>query len=166
MVLEKIVGSQWLIYAVLIIFFLWLTYLTWRIQQTVNSRRRLNAALARDQDIQSVISKILTDIDNLNLQQEKARGFINNNRSLLSKIGRYTAVIRYDAFADVGGKLSFSAALLNEAGDGVIITSIIGRNENRVYAKPVKERTSSYQLSEEEKRAIKAALNREKVKKA
>lgn len=163
--LDKTVDSQWIIYAVLTIFFLWLSYLSFRFRQTVSSRRLLDDALKEDKDVQLVISNMLKKIDELNLQQKKAGELIKSHRYLLSKIGRFTSLVRYDAFADVGGKLSFSTAILNEAGDGVVITSIIGRNENRVYAKPVKDRASAYPLSEEEKRAIEAALNRENVNK-
>jgi hypothetical protein len=68
------------------------------------------------------------------------------------------ALIRYDAFEDVGGRLSFSCALLDERGDGVVMTSINGRQDTRVYAKPVHRGTSDHNLSEEEVEAIREAL--------
>jgi hypothetical protein len=54
--------------------------------------------------------------------------------------------------------LSFSCALLDEHGTGVVLTSINGRQETRVYAKPVTERSSSYNLSTEEAEAIRQAM--------
>jgi uncharacterized protein YlxW (UPF0749 family) len=69
------------------------------------------------------------------------------------------AVHRYDAFEDMGGKLSFSAALLNAHGDGVVISSINGRQEARSYAKPVAHGRSVYNLSPEEQEAIRQAMN-------
>jgi hypothetical protein len=71
---------------------------------------------------------------------------------------RRVALLRYDAFEDVGGRLSFSCAMLDEQGTGVVITSINGRQETRVYAKPVTARTSSYNLSTEEEEAIRQAM--------
>ena len=68
------------------------------------------------------------------------------------------ALLRYDAFEDVGGRLSFSCALLDDHGTGVVLTSINGRQETRVYAKPVTEGASSYNLSAEESEAIRQAL--------
>jgi hypothetical protein len=68
------------------------------------------------------------------------------------------SLMRYDAFDDVGGRLSFSCALLNERGDGVVVTSINGRQDTRVYAKPVQHGTSSHNLSDEERQAIRDAL--------
>ncbi len=69
------------------------------------------------------------------------------------------AVVRFDAFEDMGGKLSYSAALLDENGDGVIFTSIYGRNENRTYAKAVLRGRSSHVLSREEEEALRRALS-------
>jgi Protein of unknown function (DUF4446) len=71
---------------------------------------------------------------------------------------RRVALLRYDAFEDVGGRLSFSCAMLDEHGTGVVITSINGRQETRVYAKPVTARASSYNLSAEEEEAIRQAM--------
>ena len=67
-------------------------------------------------------------------------------------------LVRYDAFEDVGGRLSFSCAMLNDEGDGVVMTSINGRQDTRVYAKPVSNGRSTYNLSVEEEEAIRQAL--------
>ena len=67
---------------------------------------------------------------------------------------RHVAVVRYDAFRDMGGRMSFSAALLDDAGDGLVISAIHGRTETRSYAKGVKGGTSDQQLSPEERQAI------------
>ena len=71
---------------------------------------------------------------------------------------RNVALVRYDAFEDVGGRLSFSCALLDDLGSGVVLTSINGRQETRVYAKSVTESRSTYNLSSEEEEAIRQAL--------
>ncbi len=67
---------------------------------------------------------------------------------------RHVAVIRYDAFADTGGQLSWSLALLDDSGSGVVLSSIQGRNDSRSYAKNVAGWTSEAQLSPEESDAI------------
>lgn len=67
---------------------------------------------------------------------------------------RHVAVVRYDAFDDLAGRLSFSAALLDDAGDGVVLTSINGRSETRSYAKGVSGGRSTHPLSPEEKEAL------------
>jgi uncharacterized protein DUF4446 len=93
-------------------------------------------------------------------------------RGKLNLVGRETAQLRqrvsglvgtvgltrYDAFPDVGGQLSYSAAFLDEAGDGVVLTAINGRSETRSYAKPVRAGRSDHNLSEEERAAIATAM--------
>ena len=71
---------------------------------------------------------------------------------------QHVGVVRFDAFEDMGGRLSFSAALLDDHGDGVVITSINGRQDTRCYAKHVQNGTSIHNLSEEEEQAIREAL--------
>jgi hypothetical protein len=68
-------------------------------------------------------------------------------------------MVRYDAFEDMGGRLSFSAALLDDHGDGVVITSINGRTETRTYAKPIVNLDSEHNLSDEERAAIEGAVS-------
>jgi hypothetical protein len=68
------------------------------------------------------------------------------------------SLLRYDAFEDVGGRLSFSCAMLDQHGTGVVLTSINGRQETRVYAKPIAEGTSTHNLSLEETEAIRQAM--------
>jgi hypothetical protein len=66
-------------------------------------------------------------------------------------------VVRYDAFGDMGGRLSFSAALLDDSGDGLVISSINGRSETRTYAKSLVGLQSDHTLSPEEQEAIETA---------
>jgi uncharacterized protein DUF4446 len=72
---------------------------------------------------------------------------------------RHVGLVRFDAFEDMGGRLSFSAALLDGHGDGVVITSINGRQDTRCYAKQVRAGTSTHNLSDEESQAIREALS-------
>ena len=67
---------------------------------------------------------------------------------------RHLSVVRYDAFGDVGGHLSWSVALLDDAGHGVVLTSIHGRSEARTYAKSITGWACEQQLSPEEDEAI------------
>jgi hypothetical protein len=78
-------------------------------------------------------------------------------RDDVSSALRHLAVVRYDAFGDMGGHLSWSLALLDDHGDGVVVTSIHGRSDARTYAKNVSDWTSNQQLSPEEGQAIDVA---------
>lgn len=70
---------------------------------------------------------------------------------------RHVAVVRYDAFGDMGGRLSFSAALLDDSGAGVVLSSIHARGESRTYAKGLVDGTSDVTLTPEEQQALAAA---------
>jgi hypothetical protein len=83
------------------------------------------------------------------LRQEVAALKLESSAAL-----RHVAVVRYDAFTDTGGQLSWSMALLDDSGSGVVLTAIQGRNESRTYAKSIASWTSETQLSPEEQDAI------------
>ena len=70
---------------------------------------------------------------------------------------RDLAIVRYDALNEMSGQLSFSIALLNASGDGVVISSINGRSETRTYAKVVLGGIGAQELSPEEEQAVRSA---------
>ena len=78
-------------------------------------------------------------------------------RADLGQALRHVAVVRYDAFGDMGGRLSFSTAIVDDSGDGVVISSIHARGESRTYAKGVVGGTSDATLTPEEQQALSAA---------
>jgi hypothetical protein len=78
-------------------------------------------------------------------------------RADLGQALRHVAVVRYDAFGDMGGRLSFSAAIIDDGGDGVVISSIHARGESRTYAKGVVGGTADATLTPEEQQALAAA---------
>lgn len=85
--------------------------------------------------------------------------------ALLGRSARNLGLVRYDAFEEMGGRLSFSAALLNDHGTGIVFSSINARTESRVYAKEIRSGTSDHTLSPEEQQAISEALGaRRKVR--
>jgi len=70
---------------------------------------------------------------------------------------RHLGIVRYDAYGDVGGRLSWSVALLDDGGNGVVLTAIHGRSEARSYAKGVTAWRSDQPMSPEEEEAVAAA---------
>jgi hypothetical protein len=70
---------------------------------------------------------------------------------------RHLAVVRFNATQDMGGQFSFSAALLDDGANGIVITSIQAHNQGRVYAKSIIEGGSDQKLTPEELQAINAA---------
>jgi len=68
-------------------------------------------------------------------------------------------IVRFNPFRDAGGDQSFCIALLDEAHNGVVISSLYARDGVRIYGKPVQTGTSSYTLSKEEQEAIERAIS-------
>jgi hypothetical protein len=128
--------------------------------------RRLRRALAvldgphGAEGVLDVLNRGTAEIRELRTELTHAKGELDVARQELADALRHVAVVRYDAFGDMGGRMSFTAALLDDSGDGLVITSINGRTESRAYAKGVKEGTSDQSLSPEETEAIALALGR------
>ena len=77
----------------------------------------------------------------------------SNLASCIQKIG----LVRYNAFSNVGSDLSFAIALLDQNDNGVVFNGLYGSDSSNIYAKPIKNGESQYQLSSEEKYAIEIA---------
>ncbi|MDO5739280.1 MAG: DUF4446 family protein [Ornithinimicrobium sp.] len=78
-------------------------------------------------------------------------------RGDLSQALRHVAVVRFDAFGDMGGRMSFSAAIVDDDGDGLVISSIHARGESRTYAKGIVGGDAEVVLTPEERAALDAA---------
>lgn len=70
----------------------------------------------------------------------------------------YTSLVRYDAYGEMSGQQSSSYALLDSRRSGVVISSILHREQARVYVKRVRNGESELELSPEEREAIDAAF--------
>lgn len=70
---------------------------------------------------------------------------------------RHVALVRYDAFADVGGRLSYSLALLDDTRSGLVLTTLAGKSDVRTYARTISAGAADGTLTAEEQQAIEAA---------
>jgi Protein of unknown function (DUF4446) len=70
----------------------------------------------------------------------------------------YTSLVRYDAWGEMSGQQSSTMALLDSRRTGVVVSSILHRDQARVYVKQVREGESELELSPEEQEAIEAAM--------
>ena len=102
-------------------------------------------------------------IENMNMsikELEKFRidleGYLTTVEKRLKKSVQAVHTVRFNPFKGngSGGNQSFATAFLNEEGNGVIISSLYSREHVSIYSKPIKNWTSEYELSEEEKQAV------------
>lgn len=114
-----------------------LATIAWRDARAVRRRRAASDALPADVDV--LRDEVQT------LRQDSAETF------------RHMSAVRYDAFGDMGGHMSWSLALLDDGGNGIIITSIHGRSDSRTYVKNIADWSCDQQLSPEESEAVEHA---------
>ncbi|HWA31920.1 MAG TPA: DUF4446 family protein [Candidatus Paceibacterota bacterium] len=108
-------------------------------------------------DLEDIITSLSEDTRKL----ESARNEIQKELSLvngkLKKSIRGVETVRFNPFPDQGGNQSFALGFVNEDGDGVVVSSLYSRERTSVFAKPVKGGRSEYELTSEEKEALKKA---------
>lgn len=95
---------------------------------------------------------------------ELMKGTVENHETRLAdceiaieSAKRHVGMVKYDAFDDVAGKQSFSLALFDDRGNGVVLTTLMGRVDSRTYCKSLRAGKCASQLTPEEKKAIKLA---------
>lgn len=110
-------------------------------------------------NLEEGMHRILKQLEEVKKGQSDQQFLMNRLAQRVASQCGNVAMIRYNAFGETGSDLSFSIAILDDAQNGVVITSIFGREESRVYAKPLTAGTSPYPLSEEELTAIRKAMN-------
>ena len=93
-------------------------------------------------------------------ERAEITGTVRSMQRSVDTVLRRLALVRYDAFDDLGGRLSFSLAITDEAGNGVLLTSIASNSDTRLYAKSLVAGVGEHTLSPEEQQAVKAALAR------
>ncbi len=127
-------------------------------QRDVRHAYRIFAGGSRE-DVLSLLQRHLDEVAGLRRDVSALRARSDQLRGLMAGCVSRVATLRYDAFDDMGGRLSYSTALLDEHGDGVVLTSIHGRADTRTYAKPIQAGQSAHTLSTEETEAIERALD-------
>ncbi len=107
--------------------------------------------------IVDVMGRTMNEFGELRDEVLSLESALSATRRDLAAALRHVSVVRYDAFGDMGGRYSFSAALLDDSGDGLVITSIHARSETRTYLKGLSGGDSDITLSPEELQAVRLA---------
>jgi hypothetical protein len=115
------------------------------------------------------VNKYVEKVKEIKAEQAKInKAFVKDDQALQAQIDEIkaaltivtsrVATVRFDAFNNMGGQMSFSTALLNDKGDGVVITAINGRSETRTYIRSIINQKCDVEISNEEQAAIKEAM--------
>ncbi len=144
----------WLLLLLLVLLaIIWLAVLHRRLGHV----RRAYAALLTGPDGQDLGALLGMYVEQMQLAASKAEQLSRSSDRLEIEVGKSMqrlGLVRFNAFEGLGGEQSFALALLDAAGDGFVLSSLQGRDDSRLYAKPVTKCNSAYTLSAEEKQAI------------
>jgi hypothetical protein len=114
--------------------------------------------------LEPLLRECITKIEELERHDELSGSHTLTLEEKISHAARNLSIIRYKAFESGTSNQSFSVALLNERGDGAIISSLHHRDRVVTYAKPIKEYESEYDLSDEEKHVLEESEKAHKKK--
>jgi hypothetical protein len=110
--------------------------------------------------LEKLISEKLQEIELLKLSDSKNKEDIKNISETLLLTLKKVGIVKYDAFNEMGGKLSFAVALLNEKNDGFLINAMHSREGCYTYIKEIINGESYILLGDEEKQALEEAINK------
>jgi hypothetical protein len=108
-------------------------------------------------NLEQILGQHLTRLQEMTADLQGMRGRIGELEAVMPSAVRHVGMIRFNAFADMGGDTSFALALADAVGNGCVLYSLHGRGEARLYAKPLEGWTSSYALADEELEAVRRA---------
>jgi hypothetical protein len=126
-------------------------------QRTVLGESGERDLIAHAQSLQSGFEELRRLVQST---AERLEERLTANERRLGRTISKTAVVRYDAYGEMSGRQSSSMALLDDSGSGVVLSSILHREQARMYVKGVREGQSEFELSPEENEAIDTALGR------
>ena len=135
-------------------------FLTLRTNRMTRQYRVLSAADGRASFVE-VVARKAEEVEGLRDDVASLAAELRATQVELNRAIRHVSVVRYDAFGDMGGRMSFSAAFLDDAGDGVVLTTIHARTESRTYMKSIINGHSELLLSPEEQQAVESAMRRQ-----
>lgn len=127
--------------------------------------RRLKKLLSgkNAQSLEEVIGTLGADVRALESFRDEAKANFVSIEGRLRRSVQGVETVRFNAFKGngEGGNQSFAVALLSEDGDGVVVSSIYARDRVGVFAKPVKNLSSEFEMTEEEKEVVRRATRKE-----
>lgn len=148
------------ILAVMLIMIIGLVAINSKLNQSVKHYRSLMRGM-KDRNLEEILNEHLSSVK-LALSRIDEVELANKRLENIAKTCfQRMAVKRFNAFENTGSDLSYAVALLDMNGNGIILSSIYGRDESRTYAKPIVNGESKYHLSSEEQEVLKKALSQE-----
>lgn len=106
------------------------------------------------QSLEDTFTYLIEEVKRMNDNQIITEKTLHNLNGRLRKSLTGFKTVRFNPFPESGGNQSFAIALINEEGDGMIISSLYTREKTSIFAKPIKKGVAEYELTAEEKKAL------------
>ncbi len=147
------------IVSVLLLLLLLLTVINNMKIRKLNKRyKEFMLKLGKGNNLEEMLRSYIERVEIVSTKNEEMLKYCKRLDQDLATTIRKVGIYRYNAFKDTGSDLSFTLALLNDYNDGVVLNGIYSREMSNIYAKPIKNGTSTYTISPEEKEAINRAI--------
>ncbi|MEX0870052.1 MAG: DUF4446 family protein [Candidatus Spechtbacterales bacterium] len=114
---------------------------------------------AEEMPILKMLEHVSMGSENLEREVEKLTKEAKEQSEILKTTVQKVGIVRFNPFNDMGGEQSFCIVLLNEENDGILLTNLYGKDDNRAYAKKVEKGKTQQQLSEEEEKVLSQAMS-------
>ena len=138
-----------------------LVAVVWQIVQLRRLRRAQRVLLGTDQrDLVEYAMGLLARVESVEERAGAVEELVGGLGSRVDFCVQRRGIVRYDALGGAGGQQSFSVALLDASGSGLVLTAIQDREYARIYAKELRDGEADVELSPEEQSAISAARGR------
>ncbi len=131
--------------------------LAWRTSRMKRQYAVLSAADGRASFVE-VVSRKAEEVEALREDVLRLADDLRSTQRELQQAVRHVGLVRYDAFGDMGGRMSFSVALVDDHGNGFVLTSVHARSESRSYVKQLRGGMAEANLSPEESSAVAEAV--------
>ena len=149
-----------LVLAILLILALISQIILFKRFNNVSRKYRLLARGASGADLEEILHSYARDVVKLEQQEQRNSKELEILNEKVAQSIYNPGLVRFNAFDNMGSDLSFSLAFLDRRGDGVVLTGLYGRDETRIYAKPIRKGASDYSLTEEEIKAVQRSLEK------
>jgi hypothetical protein len=129
---------------IILILLIWIIRLEWRITKLLAGEKGAS--------LEKVIRNLIDNVEQTDKINEEIQQHLIGMEQRLKGSIQHVKTVRFNPFKEQGqgSNQSFAVALLNEHGDGVVLSSLYTRDKVSIYAKPIAKRGSDYEITEEE----------------
>lgn len=147
-----------LVIAIFILFILYIANVI-KLSKLRNSYKEFMKRLGNGNNVEEMLKQYINTVIEVQKENKQLSDYCKTIDTNMGKCLQKVGMVRYNAFKDTGSDLSFTLALLDENNNGVVLNGIYSREMSNIYAKQIENGKSQNTLSEEEKEAIRKAMN-------